>query len=53
MDFSASFHFSEDDLISKFTMNQLHVDFIKKDYKIRHNMAQPKVGQILQTGTFI
>ena len=52
---SASFQFSQaatsqNVLTSKFTINQLHVDFITKDYKLHYKVGQLKVGQVLQTG---
>ena len=55
---SVSFHFlkgttSQNVLISKFTINQLHVDFIRKDCKRHYKVGQLKVGQVLQTGTGI
>ena len=51
MVFSASLRFSENDLICKFTLNQFHVDFVANDCKRYYKMEQPKVGQLLQTGT--
>ena len=44
---------SENDLICKFTMNQLHVDFITKDCRRHYKVGQLKVGQVLQFKTGI
>ena len=44
---------SQNVLTCKFTMNQLHVDFIKKDCKRHYKVKQLKVGQVLQIGTSI
>ena len=41
---------SENDLICKFNMNQLHVDFATKDCKRHYKVGQLKVGQVLQIG---
>ena len=46
---SASFHFlqavtSQNVLTSKFTINQLHVDFITKDCNRHYQVGQLKVG---------
>ena len=51
---SVSFHFlkgttSQNVLTSKFTINQLHVDFIRKDFKRHYKVGQLKIGQVLQT----
>ena len=35
---------SQNVLTSKFTINQLHVDFITKDYKRHYKVEQLKVG---------
>ena len=60
---SVSFHFLQammlqDVLTSQFTINQLHVDFITKDWKHHYRVGQLKVGgsyyksgQVLQSGT--
>ena len=56
---SGSFHFSQatisqNVLTYKFTINQLHVDFITMEWKRYYQMEQVKVGQVLQSGaTFI
>ena len=52
---SVSFHFlqataSQNVLTSKFTINQLHVDFITKDSQRHYKVGQLKEGYILQTG---
>ena len=54
----ASFYFlqattSQNVLTSKFTINQLHVDFITKDCKRYYKVGQLKVGYVLQIGTGI
>ena len=40
-------------LTYKFTMNQLHVDFITKHCQGHYKVGQLKVGQVLQIGTGI
>ena len=55
---SASFHFlqattSQNALAGKFTINQLHVDFITNDCKRHYKVGQLKIGYVLQTGTGI
>ena len=55
---SVPFHFSQvttsqNVLISKFTINQLYVDFITEDCKLHYKVGQLKVGQVLQIGTGI
>ena len=55
---SAPFHFlqataSLNVLTCKFTMNQLHVDFITKDCKRHYKVGQLKVEQVLKIGTGI
>ena len=40
-------------LTYKFTMNQLHVDFITKHFQGHYKVGQLKVGQVLQIGTGI
>ena len=44
---------SQNVLTSKFTINQLHVDFITKDCKCCYKKGQVKVGQVLQIGAGI
>ena len=44
---------SQNVLTSKFTTNQLYVDFITKDCKLHYKVGQRKVGYVLQTGTGI
>ena len=56
---SGSFHFlqattSQNILTCKFTVNQLYVAFITKEYKgVRYEVGQLKVGQVLQSGVGI
>ena len=44
---------SQNVLHCKFTMNQLHVDFIIKDCKHHYKVEQLKLWQVLQIGTGI
>ena len=44
---------SQNVLTCKFTINQLHVDFITKDYKHHYEVGQLKVEYVLQIGTDI
>ena len=58
MDYSASLHFlqattSQNVLTSTFTIDQLHVDFITKDFQCHYKVGQLKVGYVLQTGAII
>ena len=52
---SASFRFlqatkSQNIMTCKFTMNQLHVDFITQDSKRHYKVGQLIVGEVLQIG---
>ena len=40
-------------MASKFTINQLHVDFITNDCKRHYKVGELKVGYALQTGVGI